>query len=121
MGIPGGGKSHCLHLLRDLFQNCLGWTHGVQFQFLATQNSMAELIGGTTVHTWGVIPPGKLVAQAKLNNKECDWDQLFENCLSLRWLIVDECSTLSPALLGTLESFLRASAATLSRCERRGT
>ena len=102
LGIPGAGKSHCLVLMRDLFQTCLGWTHGVQFQFLATQNSMAELIGGGTVHTWGVIPPNKTQAAAKKGNKDVDWDQRFENCLSMRWLIVDECSTLSPGLLALL-------------------
>ena len=36
-----------------------------------------------------------------------DWDKLFENALNVRWLIIDECSTLSPYLLSTLESFLR--------------
>ena len=37
--------------------------------------------------------------------------QLFENALSMRWLIIDECSTLSPSLLTTFESFLREKAA----------
>ena len=32
---------------------------------------------------------------------------MTENCISLRWLIVDEVSTLSVGLLGTLESYLR--------------
>ena len=107
LGIPGAGKSHCLQLLRDFFENCLGWTHGVQFQFLATQNSMAELIGGGTVHTWGVIPANKTQASSKYGNKDVDWDQLFENCLSMRWVIIDEVSTLSPGLLAMLESFMR--------------
>ena len=110
LGIPGAGKSHCLVLLRDFFETCLGWTHGVQFQFLATQNSMAELIGGGTVHTWGVIPPDKTQAAAKKGDKNVDWDQLFENCLSMRWLIIDECSTLPPGLLALLESFMREKA-----------
>ncbi len=78
----------------------MGWKHGVQFQFLAAQNSMAALIGGNTVHSWGAIPTSKAAANAKHANKEVDWDQLFENCISMRWLIIDECSTLSPELLG---------------------
>ena len=106
-GDPGAGKSHCIHLLRDFFETVMQWEHGVQFQFLATQNSMAELIGGSTVHTWGSIPANKAAATAKCNSKDRDWDQLFENCISLRWLIIDESSTLSPGLLATLESYLR--------------
>ena len=50
-GIPGAGKSHCIHLLRRFFEECLRWEDGVQFQFLAHQNTMAALIGGKTVNT----------------------------------------------------------------------
>ena len=112
LGIPGAGKSLCLSLLRDFFENVLGWRHGVQFQFLSAQNSMAALIGGNTVHSWGVIPTSKTAASAKYANKEVDWDQLFENCISMRWLVIDEVSTIPLGLLGTLESFLRTKACT---------
>ena len=73
---------------------------------------MAALIGGNTVHSWGVIPTSKTAATAKHANKEVDWDQLFENCISMRWLVIDEISTLSLGLLGPLESFLRTKACT---------
>ena len=112
LGIPGAGKSLCLTLLRDFFENVLGWRHGVQFQFLAAQNSMAALIGGATVHAWGVIPTNKVQQQAKHANKDVDWHQLFENCISMRWLVLDEMSCLSLGLLGTLETFLRTKACT---------
>ena len=56
LGIPGAGKSTCLKLLRSFFEDVLNWEDGVQFQYLATQNTMAALIGGLTVHGWGVIP-----------------------------------------------------------------
>ena len=113
LGVPGAGKTYCLWLLKDFFESCLKWTHGVQFQFLATQNTMAELICGSTVHSWGCIPVNKAAATAKAHamSKDADWDQLFENAQSLRWLVIDECSTLSPGLLSTLESFLRQKAA----------
>ena len=53
----------------------------------------------------------KAVAASKMtSSKEVDWDQLFLNALSLRWLIIDECSTLSPGLASTFESFLRKAA-----------
>jgi len=109
LGIPGAGKSHCIHLLRDFFETCLQWSDGTQFKFLATQNSMAELIGGGTVHTWGAIPANKALAAMKGKNDK-DWDTLWENAMSVRWLVIDECSTLSPGLLATLESFLREKA-----------
>ena len=108
-GIPGAGKSQCIKWVRDLFETCLGWQDGVQFQFLASQNTMAALIGGTTVHSWGVIPVNATDAQDKLSgkSKDGDIDALFLNALGMRWLIVDEVSTLSPEVLGLLDSFLR--------------
>ena len=82
----------------------------MQFEFLAAQNSMAALSGGGTVHTWCVMLANKAAAAAKHANKEVKWDQPFENCISMRWLIVDEVSTLSLGMLGTLDSFLRTQA-----------
>ena len=41
------------------------------------------------------------------NAKEADWDQLFENALKMRWLFIDECSTLALSLIAMLDSFLR--------------
>ncbi len=55
-GLPGAGKSTCIKWLRDFFENCLQWVDGVQFQFLAAQNTMAALIGGKTIHPWSKIP-----------------------------------------------------------------
>jgi len=98
LGIPGAGKSHCIHLLRDFFETCLQWSDGTQFKFLATQNSMAELIGGGTVHTWGAIPANKTLAAMK-GKQDKDWDTLWENAMSVRWIVIDECSTLSPGAL----------------------
>ena len=85
-------------------------SHFILFQFLATQNTMAELIGGGTVHTRGCIPTNKAAASAKATAKDADWDKLFENALNMRWLIIDECSTISFSLTATLESFLRKAA-----------
>ncbi len=65
LGMPGAGKSHCIELLLDFFGTCLQWTDGVQFRFLATQNTMAELIGGKTLHTWGLFPRIKPLQEQK--------------------------------------------------------
>ena len=92
LGIPGAGKSECIKLLRDFFENCLGWEDGMQFQFLASQNSMAALIGGATLHTWGTVPINAKDAAAKVRSKadKGDVDQLYLNALSMRFLIIDE-------------------------------
>ena len=50
------GKSECINWTIRFFTECLGWEHGVQFQCLASQHTMAALIGGTTVHGWGKVP-----------------------------------------------------------------
>jgi hypothetical protein len=108
-GIPGAGKSHCIKLLRRFFEDCLKWEDGVQFQFLAQQNTMASLIGGKTVNTWGVIPinPEAAARKNQAKNQDGDIDELFTNALGLRWLVIDECSTISPSLLGQLDAALR--------------
>ena len=55
-GIPGAGKSKLLFWLRDFYEEVSAWTHGVQFVFVASQNSMAALIAGSTLHSYGMVP-----------------------------------------------------------------
>jgi len=108
-GIPGAGKSACIKWIIEFFTEVLGWEPGVQFQGLASQNTMAALIGGATVHHWGGIPINASDAAEKISGKGSggDVDQLYERCLGTRWLLIDEVSTLSPMLLGLLDSYLR--------------
>ena len=83
LGVPGAGKSSCLKLMRRFFEECLHWEDGVQFQFLATQNTMAALTGGATSHTWGGIPVNFADASSKVQSKGADGDidDLFFECL----------------------------------------
>ena len=108
-GIPGAGKSHCIKLVRLFFEECLHWEDGVQFQFLAQQNTMASLIGGKTVNTWAVIPinPEAAARKQQSRSQDGDVDELFTNALGIRWLIIDECSTISVSLLAQLDAALR--------------
>ena len=55
-GFPGTGKSRVIAWQRQLMEEGLGWTHGVQFVCLAFQNAMAAQINGFTVHHWSGIP-----------------------------------------------------------------
>ena len=109
LGIPGAGKSTCIHYMRRFFEECLKWEDGVPFQFLASQNTMAALISGQTLHTWGQIPINASDATAKVQTKASDGDidVLFLNALGMRWIVIDEISTVSPTLLGLLDSYLR--------------
>ena len=101
-GIPGAGKSIGVKLLRSFFQDCLQWEDGVQFQFLASQNTMAALIGGRTIHNWGVIPVSVTQASSNTTTKSSDGDidELFLKAAGMRWIIIDEVSTASPGLFG---------------------
>ena len=82
---------------------------GIQFVYLATRNTMAALIGGFKVHSWGTIPANSSDAVEKINSKACagEVDELFAKVQCLRWIFVDESSTLSPYLFGILDVYLR--------------
>ena len=50
-GGPGTGKTHVIKIIKDgLFQDILGWNIGVEFQVVALQAVMADLLGGDTIH-----------------------------------------------------------------------
>ena len=55
-GVPGAGKSEVLQWLRIFFEDVCSWTHGMEFAYLTSQNSMAALIDGSTFHSFMGIP-----------------------------------------------------------------
>ena len=61
---------------------------------------MAALIGGATVHHWAHMPVILEDARDKAHTKNTDGDvdALFEDCLGMRWLLLDEVSTFSVTL-----------------------
>ena len=103
------GKSRCIKWLKEMFHDVFKWEHGVQYQCLATQNTMAALIGGNTVHSWSHMPINRTDAHEKAHTKNIDGDvdALFEDCLGMRWLLLDEVSTFGVELLNLLNSYLR--------------
>ena len=52
---PGTGKTKSITLACQFFQEVLGWTSGVEFQCVASQNRMAGRINGATLHSWGEV------------------------------------------------------------------
>ena len=50
-GGPGTGKTHVIKILKEeLFGKVLKWNIGVEFQIVALQAVMADLLGGDTIH-----------------------------------------------------------------------
>ena len=97
-GFPGTGKSRVIAWQRQLMEEGLGWTHGVQFVCLAFQNAMAAQINGFTVHHWSGIP-------ARSTSGEGGGDKTKQSikCQALRVILIDEISMISAELLGSLE------------------
>ena len=108
-GIPGAGKSRVIAWICELFTDVLGWTSGNQFICLAVQNTMAASIGGSTIHHWGNIPfrdeRGNEMGARKRGKR--DTSVLFNRCLNLRWILIDEISMVSAELLSELQYLVR--------------
>ena len=64
-GLPGAEKTMVITLLVKYFETILGWTHGKEFQCIASMNTMAALIGGATIHSFGEGPIGEDMANTK--------------------------------------------------------
>ena len=104
-GGPGTGKSHVILLIQELFKDVLGWTMGVQYQVVAFQAVMAQLIGGDTIHHACGIP---------VHNKTTDPDSVTASRMDVatrlqqwRWIIIDEFSMVSAHLLAEMDVKLR--------------
>ena len=108
-GIPGAGKSRVIAWICELFTDILGWSNENQFVCLAVQNTMAANIGGSTIHRWGNIPfrDEKDNASGKTNGGKRDTSILFNRCLNLRWILIDEISMVSAELLSELQYLVR--------------
>ena len=88
---PGTGKTKCIKLACQYFKEVLGWTHGVEFQCLASQNRMAGRIDGATLHSWGEVPidrENQNVLDRRTSTKT-GGAQMHNKSASLRFLIID--------------------------------
>ena len=102
-GLPGAGKTCVIEWARRLFEEALGWTHGVQFVLLSFLNAMAAQIDGFTIHHWSGIPVQ--AEEGTVGTKSTT--TLSTKCQCLRFILVDEISMVSAQLLGTLEAVVR--------------
>ena len=100
-GIPGFGKSRLIKWIRELFEEIMGWKHGVQFICLAFQNVMAASIDGFIIHHWSGIPvmvPGASRDRSKFSTR----------CQCMRFIVIGELSMPTAELFGQLEIEARA-------------
>ena len=105
-GLPGAGKSEVIKWIKELFEIVYGFEHGVHYVCIASQNTMAALIGGFTNHSWGGVP----VTHTQLQSwQQSNWNTptispLFERYQHCRWILMDEGSTTSAEVFSIIES-----------------
>ena len=102
-GVPGAGKTQTLKWLRAFFEELCGWQHQQEFVYLAPQNTQAALIAGMTLHSFANIQVKNKTSRAKNTNTP----EQFAKYQRLRWLVVDESSTVGLEILATLEKRLQ--------------
>ena len=104
-GVPGAGKSQTLKWLRSFFEDICHWEHQHQFVFVAPQNTQAALIGGVTLHAFANIR----VRAKKASPGSAHTTDQFVKYQRLRWILVDETSTVGLEILATVEKKLQQS------------
>ena len=96
-GPPGAGKSHALPLLRELFEDLLGYKQGIDYEIMALQAVNAVDIRGETIHkAFGMNERERRTSTEKAK-------AAAQRIGYWRWVIVDEISMVSAKLLAKLE------------------
>ena len=114
-GLPGSGKSQTLKWLRSYFLEVWSWEEGIHFQFVAPLNSMADNIGGATLHSWSeVVWEDKRGRKVKpCGSTDDNISTMGVKCNSLRFLFVDEIERCGLSLRGDIEEATRKNAGRL--------
>ena len=104
-GGPGTGKTHVINILKkELFETVLKWNVGVDFQIVALQATMADLLQGDTIHHALGIP---IFGQGHADTGSNQDMKIAISILQWRWLIIHEISTVSWKLLAPVDMKLR--------------
>ena len=101
---PGTGQTHVIKLIKEeLFEKILKWNTSVEFQIVALQAVMADLLQGDTIHHAFNIPVfGRNYSTRPVHlgsNKDI---QNAKAVLQYRCIIIDEISMVSAKLLACL-------------------
>ena len=105
-GGPGTGKSHVIKIIKkELFEGILHWDISVNFQIVALQAVMADLLGGDTIHHACGIP---VFSKGETHDEDLQRHMdVAKRVLQWRWLIIDEVSMVSAKLLAEMDVKLR--------------
>ena len=109
-GGPGTGKTHVIkNIKEELFEKVLKWNTSVEFQIVAMQAVMADLLEGDTIHHAFNIPVygRNFSARPPQQGSKKDID-FAKTVLQYRWLIIDEISMVSASLLAEIDMKLRS-------------
>ena len=106
-GGPGTGKSHVVKtVIKDeLFAQVLHWTQGLDYQVVALQAVMADLLQGDTLHHACGIPVRKKGVDGDIVIQQ--QKEVAEKFLYWRWLIIDEFGMVGADLLAEVDMKLR--------------
>ena len=92
-GLPGTGKTFVLKLLKELFEEVLGWEMGMEYQMAALQAvTAAELEGDTIHHALGINPFAKDKSANSSETERQKQQDVSKRVMQWRWLIIDEIS-----------------------------
>ena len=109
-GLPGSGKSRLIKWLKEYFEEVWLWTQEKQYALVAPMNTMADNIGGTTIHSFArfafsykrgfMVQPGKKADGKGSIFTDEPWHEL-------RIVLVDEVETCGTNIFGHLEESLQ--------------
>ena len=109
-GLPGSGKSKLIEWLKEYFEVVWQWSRNLQYALLAPMNTMADNIGGSTIHSFGRIAfkdkRGMVIQSgrgAELGGSIFADEEYHE----LRFLLIDEIEAAGVGLVGRLEENVR--------------
>ena len=106
-GGPGTGKSHVVRdvIKNELFDKVLHWQQGLDYQVIALQAVMADLLQGDTIHHACGIPVRKKGDDGDVVIKS--QKAVAEQSLYWRWLLIDEFGMVGSSLLAEVDMKLR--------------
>ena len=106
-GLPGSGKSELLLWIKNYFEEVWMWEANNQFAITAPLNSMADNVGGSTLHSFGAIPfkdrRGVVVNASSFMDDEKQ-SLLSKSWHNLRVLLCDEIEAAGVDIIGKIDA-----------------
>ena len=103
-GSPGTGKSEVLKLVKKLFLEVCGWQIGLDYQIVALQAVMAQLLGGDTIHHALGINPFGASKNADASKRAAQRQAtVAERVMHWRLFFIDEISMVAAKLFAEVD------------------